>query len=341
MELSTKTMKIFLCFLLTSLLASGSVISETSQESPELNEATEMTKSVAQLFKEGKFDEALPLAKRALEIRERLLPRNDPRVANSLSFLGDVYLAKREYDNARKTFERLLHLQEELVGPTDVRLANTLDRLALLYYEDEKPLKAEEFYQRSLTLREQALGPEDLQVANSLYALGQFYRLRRDYDKALNSYRRSLMIYGRAGGVTTAEFQRASTGLSCLGYQSENPTAITEELENIQKQFAPGLPPVLTAKMLNGYAVTMAKPEYPRAARERQLSGTVVVQVEVDEQGKVITAKDICQGPPYLSESAVQAALKSRFAPTQISGVPVKTKGVLRYNFVAQGRIWR
>jgi len=301
-----------------------------------------MIKSVGTLFKEGKFDEALPLAKRALEIRERLLPRNDPRVANSLSFLGDVYMAKREYDNARKTFERLLQVQEELVGPTDVRLANTLDRLALLYYEDSKPDKAEEFYQRSLTLREKALGPEHVQVANSLYALGQFYRMRRDYDQALKSYKRSLMIYGHAGGVTSAEFQRASTGLSCLGYQSENTVAITKELEAIQQQLAPAMPPPSPEKILNGRALTIAKPEYPQAARERKLSGTVVVQVEIDEKGRVISAKDMCQGPPYLSESSVKAALRSRFAPTQFSGVPVKTKGVLRFNFVYQdSTIWR
>src|SRR5919205_2422766 len=132
-------MKRFLVLLLTSLLAPNIVISQSPQESPQLAEATEMIKAVGKLFKEGKFDEALPLAKRSLEIREQLLPHNDPRVANSLSFLGDVYMARREYDNARKTFERLLQLQEELVGPTDVRLTNTLDRLALLYYEDGKP----------------------------------------------------------------------------------------------------------------------------------------------------------------------------------------------------------
>jgi TonB family protein len=327
-------MRTLILLLLASLL-----FSQTPQESSELAEATEMIKSVGTLFKEGKFDEALPLAKRALEIRERLLPRNDPRVANSLSFLGDVYMARRDYDNARKTFERLLQVQQELAGPNDVRLANTLDRLGLLYYEDGKPAKAEEFYQRSLTLREKALGPEDLQVAGSLYALGQFYRMRRDYDKSLNSYRRSLMIYGRAGKITSAEFHRASTGLSCLGYESENTVAVTKELEKIHQQFGQVLPP--PAQLLNGHALTLAKPEYPQAARERQLSGTVVVKVEIDEQGNVISAKDMCQGPPYLSESAVKAALKSRFSPTQISGVPVKTKGVLRYNFVNQGTIWR
>lgn len=316
-------------------------ISQTPPESPELAEATEMTKSVAKFFNERKFDEALPLAKRALEIRERLLPRNDPRMANSLSILGDVYMARGDYDNARKTFERLLQVQEAIVGPTDARLGVTLDRLALLYYENEKPAKAEEFYQRSLTLREKALGPEHVQVANSLYALGQFYRMRRDYGNALKSYRRSLMIYGKAGGVTTTEFQRAGTGLSCLGYESENTIAVSKELEAIWKQFAPGQPPILPTKMLNAQALTLAKPEYPREARERKLSGTVVVQIEIDEKGNVISAKDMCQGPPYLSESSVKAALKSRFSPTQVSGVPVKIKGVLRYNFVNEGTIWR
>lgn len=96
-------MKKFLYPFLTILLTGSSVISQSSQEPPELQEATELTKSLVQLFKEQKFDKALPLAKRALEIRERLLPRTDQRVATSLANLGDVYMAKHEYDNARKT----------------------------------------------------------------------------------------------------------------------------------------------------------------------------------------------------------------------------------------------
>jgi len=55
-------MKTLLCLLLTGLLTSSITVSQSSQESPELAEATELTKSVVKLFKEGKFDEALPLA---------------------------------------------------------------------------------------------------------------------------------------------------------------------------------------------------------------------------------------------------------------------------------------
>ena len=333
-------MKRVLVLLLTCLLASSTIISQSAREPPELAEATKLTESVAQLFKEEKFDEALPLAKRALEIRERLLPRTDPRVAMSLGYVGDLYIAKRDYDNAKKTFERLLQLQEEQGGPNDVKLASTLDRLAVLYNRDGKPAKAEELYQRALALREKALGPEDVQVADTYYALGQLYRVRKEFDKALNSYRRSLVIYVRDRENTADAFERASTGLSCVGYESGNKAVFTE-LEAIRKQFAPAQPRPQVDKILNGSAVVLAKPEYPARAREQHLSGTIVVQVDIDEEGKVTSAKDVCGGVPYLGEAAVKAALKSRFAPTTISGVPVKVKGVLQFNFVASPTIPR
>ena len=60
----------------------------------------------------------------------------------------------------------------------------------------------------------------------------------------------------------------------------------------------------------------------------------MVVKVEIDERGKVIDARDMCQGPPYLSEASVAAALKARFTPTKLSGMPVKVKGIIQYNFV-------
>jgi TonB family protein len=327
-------MKTFLFLLLTYLLASITVISQTSQEPPELKEASELTKSLVQLFKEDKFDEALRLAKRALEIRERLLPRTDPRVATSLANLGDLYMAKRDYDDARKTFERLSQMQEEQFGPNDVKLASTFDRLAALYYLDRKPEKADELYQRALAAREKAFGPENVQVADTLYAMAQFYRFRREYKRALASYKRSLLIYGAARGVTAPEFERASTGLSCLAYESNN-DAIFEERKEIYKQFAPELPVAPPAEVINGKAIYLDKPAYPLEARSFRLSGAVIVHVDIDEQGKVIGAKDLCQGLPYLSQTAVKAAFKARFTPTKVSGMPVKVTGVIVYKFFA------
>ena len=63
-------------------------------------------------------------------------------------------------------------------------------------------------------------------------------------------------------------------------------------------------------------------------------SSVVIVKVTIDEQGKVIEARDMCAANPYLADGAVQAAYKAQFKPTLQSGAPVKVTGVLIYNFV-------
>jgi hypothetical protein len=96
---------------------------------------------------------------------------------------------------------------------------------------------------------------------------------------------------------------------------------------------------LLTSLLASSIVISQTSQEPPELAEASELTKSVAKLF--DEKGKVISAKDICHGPPYLSESSVKAALQSRFAPTQISGMPVKTKGVLRFNFVYQGTIWR
>jgi protein TonB len=86
---------------------------------------------------------------------------------------------------------------------------------------------------------------------------------------------------------------------------------------------------------MNGKATYLAKPPYPPIARAAHASGTVTVQVLIDENGNVISAR-ATSGHPLLQASAVSAARASKFSPTKMSGQPVKVNGVIIYNFVAQ-----
>lgn len=334
-------MKILIFVFLTTLLCINSFNSQdpAAQEPPELQEATTLTESAVKLFNAGKYDEALSPAKRALEMRDKLLPRTDPRISSSLTNLGEIYLAKKDYKPARELFQRLLQIQEEVFGPEDVNLAFTLDRLALLHFLAGNDRETEAAYKRALALRETSLGPDDLQVAQSLFALGEFYRFRRKLEPAIESYKRSLKLYGKLTGVMTREFELASDGFACLGYDHRKPE-LFKELSEIRRQLA-GRDlgdESESVTVLNGKALTLPTPEYPGAAASRRLMGTVIVKVEIDETGKVIAAHDMCQGSPFLSEAAVAAARKARFTPTTIDGQPVKVKGVIRYNFTRRFR---
>lgn len=101
---------------------------------------------------------------------------------------------------------------------------------------------------------------------------------------------------------------------------------------------APAPRPILkpvSGGVLNGTALSLPSPYYPENARRLRMSGVVVVQVVVDETGKVISAEAI-SGPSTFKDVALQAALKARFSPTKLSGQPVKVSGVINYKFALQ-----
>jgi len=93
----------------------------------------------------------------------------------------------------------------------------------------------------------------------------------------------------------------------------------------------------ISGGVLNGKAVTLAKPAYPAAARAVEAQGAVNVMVTIDEEGNVVSAEAV-SGHPLLQAAAVQAAQQSTFKPTFLSGQAVKVTGVIVYNFIAPDR---
>src|SRR6266436_8604481 len=91
----------------------------------------------------------------------------------------------------------------------------------------------------------------------------------------------------------------------------------------------------ISGGVLNGKAISLPKPAYPPIAKQAHASGTVVVQVTIDENGGVMAAHAV-SGHPLLQAVCVAAARQARFSPTKLSGQPVKVTGVITYNFVAQ-----
>lgn len=103
----------------------------------------------------------------------------------------------------------------------------------------------------------------------------------------------------------------------------------------ISAQTPQPLPKQINGGVLNGKAISLQKPSYPSAAKAVKASGAVSVQVLIDEQGNVVSASAV-SGHPLLRQAAEQAALASKFAPTTLSGQPVKVSGIITYNFVSE-----
>jgi TonB family protein len=76
-------------------------------------------------------------------------------------------------------------------------------------------------------------------------------------------------------------------------------------------------------------------PTYPPIARAAQVSGSVIVEVLVDECGNVISARP-SSGHPLLQQAAVQAAYKWHFPPGLLGGEPAMVRGTLTFDFLLQ-----
>jgi TonB family protein len=87
--------------------------------------------------------------------------------------------------------------------------------------------------------------------------------------------------------------------------------------------------------ILNGRALSLPPPAYPDAAKRARASGLVEVEVVIDVNGRVISAKAV-RGPALLMQAAEMAARLARFTPTLLSGQPVRVVGLINYNFSLQ-----
>jgi TonB family protein len=88
----------------------------------------------------------------------------------------------------------------------------------------------------------------------------------------------------------------------------------------------------ISGGVLNSRATSLPKPAYPPGARAVKASGTVIVQVTIDEDGNVISATAIT-GHPLLRAAAVSAARQAKFLPAIVGGQHVKVNGTITYEF--------
>jgi TonB family protein len=80
------------------------------------------------------------------------------------------------------------------------------------------------------------------------------------------------------------------------------------------------------------WATKRVKPVYPPQAKAAGIHGRVVVEVTIDETGKVISAR-AASGHPLLKDAAVEAARGWTFPPMTLHGKPIKVSDVINIIF--------
>ena len=93
-----------------------------------------LNQQVVKLHREGRYAEALPLAEKALAIREKNLGPDSPGVAYTLNNLALLHEALGEYQAAEPLYRRALTIYRQAYGPEHKYVATAQNNLAALYY---------------------------------------------------------------------------------------------------------------------------------------------------------------------------------------------------------------
>jgi len=172
-----------------------------SAQSDDLKEAEHINRQVVQLYGEGRYNEAVPLAELALAIREKNLGAEHTDVAMSLNNLALLYDVKGDYGRSEPLYRRALAIYEKVLGAGHPDVATALNNLASLYQLTGDYGRAEPLYKRALAINEKALGAEHTAVAQSLNNLAELYRTKGDYGRSEPLHQRALAIYEKVLGA--------------------------------------------------------------------------------------------------------------------------------------------
>jgi TonB family protein len=329
---------LFILILTAFTISFSQETQKTSQPAKELSEADKLAVETVKLFQQKKYEEALPMAERAIAAAESSVGKNHISLGYLWRNLAYIQMRREKPKEAEKAFKSALEIYEKnqpLTTANEKIYAELLQAVAVNEALDGDFGGAEKKFRQAVVVTEKAYGAETEETAAALVRLAEFYLAVGEYEKAEPPLNRSLemraKIHGEKDERTKDAFENYSCTLRKLGKM--------DELAVVEKRFDPPVDKskakIVESGVVNGKALFLAKPAYPQEAKAQRVSGTVKVRVTIDESGAVIRACAI-EGPKLLQRASEIAAYKAKFAPTLLEQKPVKVTGIITYNYVAQ-----
>lgn len=161
----------------------------------------------------GDFAGALAAYEQAVRIGEANDP-DDPRLALTLSNLGELKRLMGDLEGARRCHERALAIRLDKLGPEHQHVANSLNNLAIVERLSGNAGRAIELYEQSLAIKEKVLGPTHPQTANTLANLSHVYLDVGNLPAAERYARRSLAIREQTLGERHVDVAKSLASLS-------------------------------------------------------------------------------------------------------------------------------
>ena len=112
--------RLLLILVLTLVFVSHSFGQETFWQ--------ELNVELADLYRQGKYQEAVKVAERAVEVAEKTFGPDHPRVAISLNNLATLYRLQGRYGEAESFYKLSLDIKERALGSNHPEVATALNK---------------------------------------------------------------------------------------------------------------------------------------------------------------------------------------------------------------------
>lgn len=194
-----------------------SVLNPQQKKGPDRTSWQDLNRQGEEAFHRGEYKEAESLFGQALAKSGGFEP-DDPRIAETLNNLGNLYFNLDLYTEAENAIKRALAIREKVQGPNGELVADSLNDLGMIYLTEGKTSEAKSLIERALGIRQKILKPDDEDIASSLQSMASVNHKEGKLKDSMAALKRALYIRKRALG---AQHLDVATTYNSLGVQHQ------------------------------------------------------------------------------------------------------------------------
>lgn len=142
----------------------------------------------------GKDEKSIERNKKALEMKERVLGREDPSTLSTISNITASLINQGKYAKAETIYREILVLQEKVLGKEHLDTLVSMNNLGQTLISQRKDAEAETIHRETLVLKEKVLGKEHPSTLVSMNQLGQTLNSQGKYAEAETIHQETLAL---------------------------------------------------------------------------------------------------------------------------------------------------
>ena len=221
----------------------------------------------------GLYSRALALQQKTVEIRERVLGKENPETLRAMSDLAETLRLQGKFADAETLERKTIDAQKRVLGVKNADSLTSMHRLARIFWGKGRYPEAEKLDRETLQMRTEVLGAEHPDTVSSMGSLARDLRSEHHQDDVVKIYRAVLDIRRRVLGPehpdTLTSMSDLGNVLTDVGSYDEAKDLHLAALEIRRRVLGPEHPQTL--QTMNNLADTyIRRNEYPEAEQVAQ-----------------------------------------------------------------------